>query len=205
MTDVLPRSSDRPPATAGCVRLQSWWSHDDPTAAWQERQIRRCDAILHGLAVATPFTVDDLCTVLERVRGRQLVVSTLRTRHTDARAMWCRGATTDHILLGSAHPRLHRDHLILHGIGHMIFDHVGSPAVGRDIRKVLPAADGAGMRRGVKRVVHTQREERQAEVFATRVLQLSDTWGAPEPPTESRALLEQLSSALEYHPGRAEH
>jgi len=204
MTDIPERSRRRPPVTAGCVRLQSWWSYDDRTTAWNEQQIRRCDEILHSLAVPAPFTVGDFCAQLQRARGRPLVVTAVRTRRADTRAMWCRGATTDHILIGSTLPRPYRDHLVLHGIGHMVFDHVGSPAVGRNFENVLQAAEMAGLRPNLKRVVYTHREERQAEVFATRVLQLTDGWVAPTPPSGTHTLLrEQLSSVLEYHPGRA--
>ncbi|MEU5872538.1 hypothetical protein AB0A73_13400 [Glycomyces sp. NPDC047369] len=204
MTDVLQQSSHRPPVTAGCVRLQSWWWYDDRTTAWNEHQIRRCDEVLHSLTLPTSFTVSEFCTELERARGRPLVVKAVRTRQADARAMWCRGATTDHILIVSALPRLHRDHLVLHGIGHMVFEHVGSPAVDRDIRKALHAVGMASLRRDLKRVVYTHREEHQAEVFATRVLQLTNGWVAPKPSSGSQTqMLEQLSSVLEYHAGRA--
>ncbi|MET8042546.1 hypothetical protein ABZU25_17020 [Micromonospora sp. NPDC005215] len=205
MADVFKQSSHRSPVTAGCVRLQSWWWYDDQTTAWNERQIRRCDEVLHSLSMPATFTVGEFCAALQRARGRPLVVRAVRTRQAEARAMWCRGATTDHILIGSDLPLLHRDHLVLHGIGHMVFAHVGSPAVGRDIKKALHAADMANLRRGLKRVVYTHREEHQAEVFASRVLQLANGWVAPKPPSGSQTLLlEQLSSVLEYHPGRAE-
>ncbi|MEV4763315.1 hypothetical protein AB0J89_11835 [Micromonospora chokoriensis] len=204
MTDVLRQSSHRPPVTAGCVRLQSWWWYDGRTTAWNEQQTRRCDEVLRSLTLPTYFTVGEFCTELERARGRPLVVNAVRTRQADARATWCRSATTDHILIVSALPRLHRDHLVLHGIGHMVFDHVGSPAVDRNIRKALHTADMASLRRNLKRVVYTHREEHQAEVFATRVLQLTNDWVAPKPSSGSQTqMLEQLSSVLEYHAGRA--
>ncbi|WP_444951002.1 hypothetical protein [Micromonospora ureilytica] len=203
MTDVLERSNHGPPVTAGCVRLQGWWWYDDRTAAWNEQQIRRCDEVLHSLAMPAAFTLGDVCAELQRVRGRPLVVTVVRMHRAGARALWCRGATTDHILVGSALPRLHRDHLVLHGIGHMVFDHIGRPAVGRDISRALQAADMARLRRSLKRVVYTQREEHQAEVFATRVLQLTKSWVAPKPSGSQTLLREQLSSVLEYHPGKA--
>ena len=202
MADVLTRARHRPQPTAGCVRLQSWWWHDNADA-WSE-QIRDCDELLHGLAMPAPFTVDDFCAELQRTRGRPLVVTAVRTRRADPRAMWCRGATTDHILIGSDRPRLHRDHLVLHGIGHMVFGHLGGPAVSRDIGHVLGPADMTGLRRDLRRVVYTHREEHQAEVFATRVLQLTGAWVVAARPSGPHAvLLEQLSSVLEYHPGRA--
>ncbi|MEU8088642.1 hypothetical protein AB0B57_34145 [Micromonospora sp. NPDC049101] len=205
MTDVFKQSSHRPPVTAGCVRLQSWWCHDNQTTAWNEQQIRRCDEVLHSLTMPATFSVGEFCAELQRARGRRLVVKAVRTCQAEARAMWCRGATTDHILIGSALPRLHRDYLVLHGIGHMVFAHVGSPAVGRDIRRALHVADMASLRRDLKRVVYTHREEHQAELFATRVLQVTNGWVAPKPPSGSQTLLlAQLSSVLEYHPGRAE-
>ncbi|MEV4210186.1 hypothetical protein [Micromonospora sp. NPDC049662] len=204
MTDASKRSRYRPPVTAGCVRLQSWWWYDDRTAARYKHQIRRCDGILRSLSISLPFTVDDFCAELQRARGRPLIVRVVQTRQADARAMWCRGATTDHILIGSAPPRLHRDHLVLHGIGHMVFDHIGRPAVARDIRNALRAADMASLRRSLKRVVYTQHEEHEAEVFATRLLELSDGWLMPKRPPEAHTLLlEQLSTVLEYQPGRA--
>ena len=132
------------------------------------------------------------------------MVTAVPTRFAQARAMWCRGATTDHILIGSARPRLHQDHLALHGIGHMLFGHVGRPAVSQAIESVLGETDLAQLRRSLKRVVYTYGEERQAEVFATRVQQLTGGWVARYPAPASHALpLERLSAALEYHPRRA--
>lgn len=153
----------------------------------------------------TPFALQNFCAELQRLRGRTLVVTAVRTRSAGAQALWCRGATTDYILVGSALPRPHRDHLALHGIGHMVFDHVGSPAVGHALRDELPETDVARLRLALKRVVYTRREERQAEVFATRVQQLAGVWTTRINPSASDTLLlERLSSVLERRPRGAE-
>ncbi|MGC4806135.1 hypothetical protein [Micromonospora sp. DT233] len=152
-----------------------------------------------------PFALHDFCAELQRLRGRTLVVTAVRTRSAGAQALWCKGATTDHILVGSALPRPHRDHLALHGIGHMVFEHVGGPAVGHALGDALSKSVVARLRLARKRVVYTRREERQAEVFATRVQQLAGVWTTRNTPSAPHALLlERLSSVLEQRPRRAE-
>ncbi|WP_446220362.1 hypothetical protein [Micromonospora sp. IBHARD004] len=197
MTDV--QAPGHRAVTPGCVRLDRWWRLGG-TAAWHE-QVRRCDELLRGLVMPVPFTVGDLLAELERVRGRRLVVRALRTRFAEARALWCRGSTTDHILVGSPGPGLHRDHLALHGVGHMVFGHVGQPAVAQRLRDVLDGADLAALRERSTRVVYTPDEEWQAEVFATRVRQLAVV-AHPRPASGAERVLANLATVLEHRPRR---
>ncbi|RZU75291.1 hypothetical protein EV384_3823 [Micromonospora kangleipakensis] len=116
-------------------------------------------------------------------------------------APWCRGSTADHILVGSPGPSLHRDHLALHGVGHMVFGHVGHPAVAQGLRGVLDGADLAALRERSTRVVYTPDEEWQAEVFATRVRQLAVV-ARPGPPAGAERVLANPATVLEHRPRR---
>ncbi len=202
MAETAPAAAATPQVTPGCVRLARWWLREEATASRYVDQVRRCDDLLHGLVVPQPFALADFVAGLARRRGRPLVVRALRTRRVEARAVWCRGARTDHILISSSRPRLHREHLVLHGIGHMLFGHVGGPAVGAGLTQVLGEADAARLSRLGRRAVYTLDEEWQAEVFATRVRQLAGL-PATHPAPCPEAVLARLSATLERRPCRA--
>ncbi|PZG07775.1 hypothetical protein C1I95_30655 [Micromonospora craterilacus] len=188
--------------TPGCVRLARWWQREETTSTRYVHQVRRCDEALHGLVVPHPFALTGFIAELARRRGRPLVVRALRTRRGESRAVWCRGARTDHILVSSPRPRLHRDHLVLHGIGHMLLGHVGGPVVAAGLAQVLGAADAARLARQGRRAVYTLDEEWQAEVFATRVQQLAGLRNT-HPSAAPEAVLARLSATLERAPCRA--
>ncbi|WP_433528059.1 hypothetical protein ACQPYA_16985 [Micromonospora sp. CA-263727] len=190
MAETEPARRVAPRAAPGCVRLARWWRREDATTPRYAHQVRRCDHLLHGLVVPRPFALADFVAELARQRGRPLVVRAVRTRRAEARAVWCRGTRADHILVSSPRSRLHRDHLVLHGIGHMLFGHVGGSAADAG----LAPAPGA-----LRRVVHTLDEEWQAEVFATRVQQLAGR-RAGDPPPAPEAVLARLSATLEGRP-----
>lgn len=188
-----------PAATPGCVRLRRWW-YGSESVTWDRQQVRRCDEVLKKIPVPTPFDLERFRQSVERARKRPLAVTAVPTRFPKPHAMWCRGATVDHILVGSSWPREHYEHLALHGIGHMIFDHAGDLAVTQPIRDVLSKADLAWLRRYLARVVYTPEEEYQAEVFATRVRQLATTWPSQSHVDAPEALPNRMSSTLEYQP-----
>jgi hypothetical protein len=194
-------ASREPAITAGCVRLRRWWSGSE-SAPWGGQQVRQCDEVLNDISVPRPFDLSQFRAALEQARSRPLSIIAIRTRFPQLGAMWCQGATMDHILVGSAWPRLQYEHLALHGIGHMVFGHRGSPAVAQPIHSILSKSDLARLRWQPARVVYTPEEERQAEVFATRVRQLADVWTPHERADAPLALLARLSSVLEYQPQR---
>jgi hypothetical protein len=190
-----------PTIVAGCVRLRRWWNSSE-SATWGGQQVRRCDEVLNHITVPRPFDLSQFRVALEQARGRPLSIIAVRTRFPQPQAMWCQGATVDHILVGSAWPLLQYEHLALHGIGHMVFGHRGSPAVAQTVHSVLNKSELARLRWQPAHVVYTPEEERQAEVFATRVRQLADIWTPREHAEAPLALLARLSSVLEYQPQR---
>ncbi|SCF27890.1 hypothetical protein GA0074696_4028 [Micromonospora purpureochromogenes] len=148
----------------GCVRLRRWWLPADPADGPGEH-----DRLLREITVPRPFDLRRFVLEVARARGRRLVVSSVPTRLPEPRAMWCRRGDTDHVLVGATPSRHHRDHLALHGIGHLLLGHQGVPAVAGAIVEFLGAGTLDRLRAQLTRLTCTDEQEREAELFATRV------------------------------------
>ncbi|NJP64799.1 hypothetical protein [Streptomyces spiramenti] len=66
---------------------------------------------------------------------------------------------------------LHRDHIVLHEIGHILHGHVGSDATGpgANLDALFTGIDPATVRGVLGRASFSNHQEREAEEFATRV------------------------------------
>ncbi|MEH0822716.1 MULTISPECIES: hypothetical protein [unclassified Micromonospora] len=151
-------------AGGGCARLRRWWLPADPAGGPGEH-----DRLLREVTVPRPFDLRRFVAELARARGRRLVVTTVPTRLPEPRALWCRRGDTDHVLVGATRSGHHRDHLALHGIGHLLLDHRGVPAVAGTLVEFLGTGTLDRLRAQLTRLTCTAEQEREAELFATRV------------------------------------
>lgn len=187
------------PASVGCTRLSGSWSVQSSPSSWS---VRRHRSVLNGVSVPAPFDLDSFLRALERARGRRIAVTTVRTKFPFARSMWWAGADSDHVLVGSNRPRLYRDHLALHGIGHLLYRHTGTSNVTDLARTALTDLDVARVLHHLRRLLYTAEEEHEAEMFASHVLRLAMGCGitgghrSAGPPNVAAA----LSAVLEYQP-----
>ncbi|MEH0981499.1 hypothetical protein [Micromonospora sp. CPCC 205556] len=159
--------ADRP-VTGACARLRRWWLPPDPAGRADAH-----DHLLDGIALPRPFDLRRFVAQLARSRGRRLVVTVAPTRLPEPRAIWCRGADADHIVVGRTRSGAHRDHLVLHGVGHMLLGHQGLPTVAGPLADFLGPGTLDRLRGQLTRLTCTVEQERQAELFATRVQSLA--------------------------------
>ncbi|ARZ65981.1 putative regulator component [Streptomyces albireticuli] len=88
---------------------------------------RRCQAVLDQLTLPRPFSIDALCQELSRSRDRPLHLHALPDQAADGNicGLWLATPTDDHIFYEQRTTQIHQEHIILHEIGHMLFDHHG--------------------------------------------------------------------------------
>ncbi|MFJ2768850.1 hypothetical protein [Streptomyces sp. NPDC087300] len=137
---------------------------------------QRCQAIVDGLSLPHPFTVESFCTRLAAQRQRSLHLHPLPRQAAKAGAcgLWLATDVDDHIFFEQRTARLHQDHIILHEVGHMLFGHQ-SLELGDDLDDLGDAPQLFGdlspqlIRRLLARTDYTTRREQEAEMLASLI------------------------------------
>ncbi len=130
---------------------------------------RRCKAKLQGLDLPVPFDIHAFCQALEIRRGRQIRLCPVDTR-TGPCGLWVATTGTDYLFYEQATTRLHQDHIRLHELGHLVFNHHSGEVLDEELAGVL-GLDVELIRRMLARTTYSTDEEQEAEVFATLVLE----------------------------------
>ena len=86
---------------------------------------RRCAAILRDLGVHRSLSLDAIRERVEELRGRPLVLRELPEQAAVAGAcgLWLGTDDADYVFYEARTAPLHREHIILHEIGHVLCDH----------------------------------------------------------------------------------
>lgn len=168
--------------------------------------LRHCEAVVRDLEVPVPFSLPDFCRELALRRGREIRLVPIVTGPGSPCGLWVATAETDVIFHEAATSSLHRDHIVLHEIGHLLCDHRGGPAVDVALAgMLLPSLDAGMVGRVLGRAAYTDTEEREAELFASLVLERADRTGdgyravAPPPPDldpDTAAVLGRVESVF---------
>ncbi|MEE1739766.1 hypothetical protein [Streptomyces sp. BE147] len=131
---------------------------------------QRCQSVLEQLNVPHPFTIDALCEELSVQRGRPLHLHPLPQEavRNNICGMWLATETDDHIFCEQRTSRVHREHILLHEIGHMLFDHCGIDFGHSEASQaLLPNLSPQLVQRLLGRTNYTSRQEREAEMLAS--------------------------------------
>jgi hypothetical protein len=131
---------------------------------------RRCQEVLDGLTLPRPFSLDAFCGHLSESRGRPLHLHPLPDRVGAAGAcgLWLATDTDDHIFYEPQTTKPHQEHIILHELAHLLFNHhVLGAADGSVTAGLLPDLDPRLIRRLFARTGYTTDQEREAEMLAS--------------------------------------
>ncbi len=125
---------------------------------------RRCQKIVETLDLPQNFSAELFCAKLANQRGRPIVLMPLPipTSPELPTGMWYASETTDYIFFDSQTSQYHREHIILHEVGHMLFGHC-SPDIDDDTVRYRDPI-------GLPRISYSTREEQEAEMLATMLL-----------------------------------
>jgi hypothetical protein len=132
------------------------------------RRVRRaCEAKLRTIELPDPFTVDALCASLSHARGRPIRLVPLPDRDGAPCGLWVSTAEVDWVFHQVATSPLHQDHIILHELAHMIFDHrTVRDRAGELQAQLLPDLDPQMVATVLGRLPYSSEQEQEAEMLA---------------------------------------
>ncbi len=158
----------------------------------------RCEQRLAGLRLPRPFALPRFCRELALRRGRPLTITIMPlAAEGGPSGAWIATDEADYIFVDQAATGLHREHIVLHELAHMIFDHRSAPPLSDvDAAALLPALSSETVARVLGRSRYTEVEEREAELLATMIARQARAAGRPDDEHEVRALRSRLRRTL---------
>ncbi|GAA1418226.1 ImmA/IrrE family metallo-endopeptidase [Streptomyces thermospinosisporus] len=132
---------------------------------------RKCTAILRDLGIQQSLSLDAIRGRVERLRERPLVLRELPEQAAVAGAcgLWLGTDDADYVFYEPGTAPLHREHIILHEIGHVLCDHHRETSVD-GVELTGDLLDGLRphlVRRLMARTSYTTAEEQEAEMIAS--------------------------------------
>ncbi|GJF32595.1 hypothetical protein KNE206_52950 [Kitasatospora sp. NE20-6] len=111
---------------------------------WRRKK-KRADGRFHQalaeLSIPTPFSIEQFCANIAAARGRPIEIHSMEVGKKAATApcgLWIAFKKVDVIFVEEATSPLHRSHIILHELCHMLLGHWGLPSTDA----ASPATDG---------------------------------------------------------------
>lgn len=163
---------------------------------------KRCESILSRLELTHPFSLDGLCDRIAEQRGRPIRLHPLPKEAAESGVcgLWVGTASVDYVFYEAQTTPLHREHIVLHEIGHILFGHNSLEAD----EAGGPGGDGWDADSGAPVVLgrtnYTTRQEQEAEMLAS-MIRIRTGSVAPHPAQgagDGRDTLARLESAMGY-------
>lgn len=132
---------------------------------------RRCEAMLRDVEIPEPFSIEAVAQSISHRRGRPLHLVP-KGNGRGLCGAWLVLPDADYVFFEGDTTALHREHIILHELGHLICDHLAAPAIDEEaLRELFPAVDVRTVRRVLGRSGYSAVEEQEAEMIATLILE----------------------------------
>jgi len=165
---------------------------------------RQCARRLAPIAVPRPFRLDAFAETVAAHRRRPLTVAPMPGLDDEdaPSGAWVAMDRQDFIFVDAAASPWHQDLIALHEIGHILWDHPAEAgwldALASDL---LTALQPAAIQRILGRHDYTSRQELEAELLASMVLERAAAVPPPMAAPGSERRISQLSAVIE-HPWR---
>ncbi|MFI8261736.1 MULTISPECIES: hypothetical protein [unclassified Streptomyces] len=155
---------------------------------------KRCEKILGHLELTHPFSIEGLCNRIAEQRGRPIHLHPLPKEAAESGVcgLWVGTDSVDFVFYEAQTTALHREHIVLHELGHILFGHNSLEAEDNDGR--VPTVLG--------RTNYTTSQEQEAEMLAS-MIRIRTTGSCPQAAPGPRSTLAWLESAMGY--GRGSH
>lgn len=156
------------------------------------RTYKKCLALVNDLSIPRPFTVDALIRELASQRGRPIYLYALPSKFTiNLCGLWVSTHAHDEIYyVEDKTTSFHREHIILHEIGHIICDHgVDYPNSPVALSEYMPDLSPGLIERLLARTNYTSEQEQEAELVASLIRTVAGT-RTPLPSTGVQGELE---------------
>jgi len=137
------------------------------------RHRRNCRAALQQVPLPGRFSLEDFCQQVAEHRGRPLRLLTAPVpTQPDSRpcGAWFARDEEDLVFVEPGVSPLHREHIVLHELGHMLCGHQPAESMPAHLAAALfPSVSPELVSRMLGRTVYDEPHEAEAEVFATMV------------------------------------
>ncbi|MFJ8162631.1 hypothetical protein ACIRBY_17145 [Streptomyces sp. NPDC096136] len=140
-----------------------------------------------------PFSLDALCARIADRRGRPIRLHPLPREAAESGVcgLWVGTETVDYVFYEAHTTPLHREHIVLHELGHILFGH--HSLEGEENGGHAPVVLG--------RTNYTTRQEQEAEMLASMIRIRTSGAARPRPVPGPRGALARLESAMGYERG----
>lgn len=136
---------------------------------------RRCRERLQGYGAPRPFNLELFCEAVASQRNRPILLLPMALSAPGPCGLWIAGRRQDYIVFEQWTSRLHQEHIVLHEIGHILFEHQHEGLSSDEhVRLVFPNLDPSIVRAALARTSYSSAEEREAEMIASLILQETD-------------------------------
>ena len=128
-----------------------------------------CESMADGLNIPDPFHLEAFCASIGQTRRRHIMQVPHTFGDCGVTGVWVATPSVDYVFFEKNTPRPHQEHIILHEVGHLLWDHpAAEPGASADLFTDLDPSM-------VERVLHRAhryevRQEREAETLATVIL-----------------------------------
>ena len=152
------------------------------TQLWQ-----RCRALADGVTLPEPFDAGAFVASLAAQRGRPIELMPVDAPSGGPCGLLMSTERADYILFPTNTTALHRRHILLHEVGHLLCGHVGSDAgadgatIDAAAGRLMPHLSPELVRRVLGRTTYSEVEEQEAELLASLLAQRVAR-GAPAAP-----------------------
>ena len=169
---------------------------------------RRCRARLRELTLPDPFDLTELCRSVSIGRGRPLHVRGIPGPTCRARpcGIWIATDDEDWIFVDQQTSPLHRQHIVLHELAHMLCGHAAGELPENDmLGRLFPDLSPAMVRTVLSRTSYQSEPEREAELLASLILARAQAATVPIMPVtdvsaEETEILRRAGLALGMNP-----
>ena len=161
---------------------------------------QRCEATLRDVTLPSPFTVSAFCDVVSERRGRRICLTPKENRLGPC-GLWLAMDDADYVFYEADTSPVHREHIILHELAHLLCDHVANELFdGELLRQLVPNVDITRLRQVMGRTTYSMPEEQEAEVMASLIHERAERArpaARPWSPDERDTVLQRLEAVLD--------
>jgi hypothetical protein len=141
--------------------------------------------LLRSLELRPPFDALDLVEGLAEQRGRPIQLVPRAFPQPTVFGLWIGTTTADLVFYESDATPDHQRHIVLHELGHILFDH-GNDNLQDDVwEELVPSLPSDTVRRALRRSSYDTGAEREAETFASVISEWTGSITALDNRTES--------------------
>lgn len=131
---------------------------------------RRCEARLRHVTIPIPFDIATFTETVANRRGRPIALKPI-TLNGEVSGAWVAMPSVDIVFFEERTSPLHRLHIMLHELSHILCDHYGIALDVDGLQSLLRSTVPVERLRALQRNQYSDEEEQEAEVLASLILE----------------------------------